>query len=449
MGNCSCINNTPEFEKIFPDEKKLNLEEMLNEIKTQLKDVYISIEPFSKEEFDKILYSFPNSKELLEEYNTKIMDPSQKEKDLINTSQSSNEDTLDKDLIELPNPIKLYENEEKYDLFKGSINKNNNFFTGKGCYITNDYIYNGFFQNNEFNGKGLMINKDGSSLFGDWVNGICTGKGILKINNLYEYEGDFVGNKKHGFGIEKYPDGSKYEGEFLDNKKNGKGKYLNGRGETYEGEFKNDLFDGEGIYKWPLESREYKGQFKNGNMNGKGINKYKDGSIYEGNYKNGLKHGLGKYTWPNGKIFYGSWLNNKLHGNGYYLLDNEKFNITFRFGKIISTRKAEEIDENQRIRFGYNNIVDKENLEDANKYICPICLCVLYQPNKCCGCSKNYCIDCIKDNKENKKCSNCGGNEYELNLELLHDLISKIKVNCNVCNSILDYESSLNHYHHS
>jgi len=447
MGNCSCINNTPELEKIFQEDKKMNFDEILSQIRIQLKDAYISVEPFSKEEFDKVLYNFPNSRELLEEYGTKIIEPSQKE--LINTSQSSNADTLDKDLIEIPNPIKLYENEEKYDLFKGSINKNNNFFTGKGCYITNDYIYNGFFQNNEFNGKGLMINKDGSSLFGDWVNGICTGKGILKINNLYEYEGDFFDNKKHGYGIEKYQDGSKYEGQFLDNKKNGKGKYINGRGETYEGEFKNDLFDGEGVYKWPLESREYIGQFKNGNMNGKGLNKYKDGSTYEGNYKNGLKHGLGKYTWPNGKVFYGSWLNNKLHGNGYYLLDNDKFHLTFRFGKIISTGKAEEFDENQRIKFGYDNIVNKENLEDADKYICPICKYLLYQPNKCSGCCKNYCIDCIKDKNENKKCANCGGNEYELNLDLLHDLISKIKVNCNVCNTVLDYESSLNHYHHS
>ena len=101
-------------------------------------------------------------------------------------------------------------------------------------------------------------------------------------------------------------------------------------------------------------------------MNGKGLNKYKDGSTYEGNYKNGLKHGLEKYTWLNEIVFYGSWLNNKLHGNGYYLLDKEKFNITFRFGKIISTRKDEELDENQRIKLGYDNIVNKNNLEDAD-----------------------------------------------------------------------------------
>jgi hypothetical protein len=445
MGNCSCVNHPPESQFVFDQEQNLNQAEILEKIKSKFENSFISIEPITLEEFDKILFSFPNVKELFEEYNPKFQEALAK--DNLITSQSSILESNEKDcLIELSSPIKLVEDGDKFDFFKGSVNKNNN-FSGKGIYITSDYVYKGFFHNNEFNGKGLMIYNNGGSLFGDWVNGVCTGKGILKINNQYEYEGDFVENKKQGYGVERYPEGSVYEGEFHDNKKNGKGKYILSGGETYEGDFKDDLFDGEGVYKWPSESREYKGQFKNGNMNGKGINTFKDGSSYEGYYKNGLKHGLGKYTWPNGKVFYGSWLNNKLHGNGYYLLDNEKFNITFRFGKIISTRKAEDIDENKIIKFGYDNIVDKENINDVEKYICPICKYILYQPQKCSGCSENYCIDCIKDGKANKKCIKCGEDNYELNLDLLHDLIKNIKVNCSTCNNILDYETSLNHYH--
>ena len=445
MGNCSCVNHTPESQFIFGQEQNLNQAEIIEKIKSKYENSFTSIEPITLEEFDKILFSFPNVKELFEEYNPKFQEASAK--DNLIKSQSSILESNEKDcLIELSSPIKLVEDGDKFDFFKGSVNKNNN-FSGKGIYITSDYVYKGFFHNNEFNGKGLMIYNNGGSLFGDWVNGVCTGKGILKINNQYEYEGDFVENKKQGYGVERYPEGSVYEGEFHDNKKNGKGKYILSRGESYEGDFKDDLFDGEGVYKWPSESREYKGQFKNGNMNGKGINTFKDGSTYEGYYKNGLKHGLGKYSWPNGKVFYGSWLNNKLHGNGYYLLDNEKFNITFRFGKIISTRKAEDIDENKIIKFGYDNIVDKENINDVEKYICPICKYILYQPQKCSGCSENYCIDCIKDGKGNKKCIKCGEDNYELNLDLLHDLMKNIKVNCSTCNNILDYETSLNHYH--
>ena len=443
MGNCYCGNNAQDAQIIFEDEKQ----KILNNLKSKLEDLFMSIEPISFEEFEQKKYSFPNVKELFEEYNSQISEQSQK--DLPTTNQSITMEQKEKDLKELPFPIKLIEDNGEYDLFKGFINKNN-YFSGLGCYITDNYLYNGYFQNNEYNGKGVMINKDGSSLYGDWVNGVCNGKGILKINNQYEYEGDFVENKKQGYGIEKYPDGSRYEGEFHDNKKNGKGKYLISKGETYEGEFKDDLFDGEGIYKWPLESREYKGQFKNGNMNGKGINKFKDGSVYEGYYKNGLKHGSGKYTWPNGKVFYGSWLNNKLHGNGYYLLGNEKYNITFRFGKIISTKLAEdsdEKDEKKRIKFTIEDIVDKENLDNVNKYICPICNTIFNQPQQCSGCFKSYCIDCIKDGNENKKCPNCGGNEYDTSLDLLHELISKINVNCGVCHTSLDYKASLTHYH--
>ena len=215
MGNCSCGNNAQDPQIIFEDEKQ----KILNNLKSKLEDLFMSIEPISFEEFEQKKYSFPNVKELFEEYNSQIYEQSQK--DLPTTNQSITMEQKEKDLKELPFPIKLIEDNGEYDLFKGFINKNN-YFSGLGCYITNNYLYNGYFQNNEYNGKGVMINKDGSSLYGDWVNGVCTGKGILKINNQYEYEGDFVENKKQGYGIEKYPDGSRYEGEFHDNKKTGK-----------------------------------------------------------------------------------------------------------------------------------------------------------------------------------------------------------------------------------
>ena len=445
--NCSCgggQQSDQNNEIGFITEDKKMPEDILKEIKSKFEQSINSIEAINQEEFDQELNTFPNGKKLIEAYDSQITD--QSSKNLPTVYQTTlNNDSKDKDLIELSNPIKFSDEDGNFDLFKGSVNKNYE-LTGKGYRLTNNYLYYGNFQNNEFNGKGIMINKDGSSLFGDWVNGMCTGKGVLKISNKLEYNGDFVENKKHGYGIEKYPDGSRYEGEFQDNKKNGKGKCIISNGETYEGDFKDDLFNGEGKYRWPKESREYIGHFKNGNMDGKGINKFKDGSVYEGYYKNGLKHGLGKYSWPNGKVFYGSWLNNKLHGNGYYEMDNEKYNITFRFGKIISTRKAEDSDDNKRIKFGYDNIVDKEN-NDCEKYICPLCNFILYQPQKCCSCLKNYCHDCIKGGKEDKKCISCGKNEYEDNLDLLHELMSKVKINCNVCQTVMDYKTSLNHYH--
>ena len=162
---------------------------------------------------------------------------------------------------------------------------------------------------------------------------------------------------KQGKGIEKYYDGTIYEGDFKNNQKNGKGKCTLSNGEIYEGEFNNDIYDGEGNYKWPSENREYIGHFTKGVIDGKGIDKYGDGSTYEGFYKKGIKHGYGTYTWPNGKICKGNWVNNKLHGNASFEDGDKKYNITYRFGKIIT---ASEIDESKIVNFDINNIVDKE-----------------------------------------------------------------------------------------
>jgi hypothetical protein len=436
---CSC-GFLSEKDTEFPFQNVIkNVDDILPKIKPKLEESYKKVDKIDENEFQKELSSFPNAEDLIKEYETKIIE--QSDKNLQTTYQPISDNKIF-ETFELSDPIKFEEDDDNYYLYKGSMNKNND-LSGKGYQITNNYLYYGYFQNNEFNGKGLLINKDGSILFGDWVNGACTGKGVLKIKNKLEYEGDFFENKKHGRGVETYPDGSKYEGEFRDNQKNGRGKCIISNGETYEGEFKDDLFNGKGVYKWTLDNREYIGDFKNGNMEGKGINKFKDGSVYEGHYKNGLKHGQGKYSWPNGKVFYGNWLNNKLHGTGHYEMNNEKYYITFRFGKIISTTKDEE--SSKRVKFGRENIVNK-NLSDVDKYICPICNKILYEPQNCSKCFNNYCENCIKDGDNYQKCKKCNGNEYEFNLDLYKDLTS-LNIFCKECQKVLDYNSSLSHCH--
>lgn len=434
---CSCgFSSEKDTEFPFPN-SIINEDDILQNIIQKFEESYKNVNKIDKEEFEKEFSSFPNAEELIKKYENEIINQLDK-----NIYQPTSDNKV-LETFELSEPIKFEEDDDNYYLYKGSMDKNND-ISGKGYQITNNYLYYGHFQNNTYNGKGLLINKDGSNLFGDWVNGACTGKGVLELNNKFKYEGDFFENKKHGWGVETYPDGSKYEGDFQDNKKNGKGKCILSNGEIYEGEFKDDLFDGKGTYKWTLDNREYFGDFKNGKMDGKGINKFKDGSIYEGYYKNELKHGKGKYIWPNGKIFYGNWLNNKLHGTGYYEMNNEKYYITFRFGKIISTSKDEE--DNKREKFGKENIYNK-NISDVEKYICPICNEIFNQPIKCSKCSNNYCINCIKDGDNNQKCKNCGGNEFENNLDFLYELMSTLKLYCNKCQKTLDYTSSLSHYH--
>ena len=447
MGNyCNCskalIEGENSTQRVF--EQKLIL---LSELKNKF-EKYNNLEYIPKEELDKLISSFPNSEELIYEFEQKTKDLIQSKEEIISTpnteSPSGRGTNQEIKIIEIDEPIKFYGDDDQYSVYNFNLTKDYD-FTGKGYHITNNFLYYGNIENNKSNGKGILINRNGNSVYGDWENGQCTGKGVLKIKNLLEYEGDFVNNIKQGHGIEKYSDGTTYEGEFKDNKKNGKGKCLLSNGEIYEGEFNDDLYDGEGTYKWPSESREYTGHFTKGVIDGKGINKYGDGSVYEGYYKKGIKHGYGTYTWPNGKICKGNWVNNKLHGNASFEDGDKKYNITFRFGKIIT---ASEVDENKIVRFEIDNIVNKENIDNIEKYKCSFCGKLIYNPHKCSKCDKNYCLSCIKgEGDKHKNCVNCGEDKYETNIDLSSDLIHNIKVYCDNCKSELNYETAINHIH--
>ena len=441
---CTCETSALDKENLIQYEFG-EKEKILSEIKPKLKN-FNNAEFISKEEFDKILSSFPNVNELISQFEEKTRQETEQKEDLQTpdtnppSGRVSHQGT---NLIENIEPIKFFGDDEQFTIYNFNIDKDYNFI-GKGYQITNNFIYYGYIENNLSNGKGILINKNGSSLFGDWENGQCTGKGTLIIKNILEYDGDFVKNKKEGYGVEKYSDGSTYEGYFKDDKKNGKGKCLLKNGEIYEGEFVNDLYEGEGIYKWPNESREYKGHFTKGVIDGKGINKFSDGSIYDGFYKKGIKHGSGKYTWPNGKICKGNWVNNKLHGNAIFEEGDKIYNITFRFGKIISVSEA--IDENKIMKFKLDDIINNE--ENKEKYACSSCGFLIRNPYKCCNCYKNYCLSCIKgEDGKNKICEDCQEDKYVSNDDLKAELIKNIKVYCNECKTELNYESAIIHIH--
>ena len=444
--NCACIDNgSNETQFLYNDSIKNNLVE---NVKQRLSSEEITVESINEPEFQQVFNSL-NIKDICDKYEHQITENSPK----------TTESTISSDQIVSIPPIKIINNpENKIEYYKVGVNSLSK-FSGKGIHILkNNYVFYGNFQNDEYNGKGLLITSNHDNLFGDWVNGACTGNGILKLKDKFTYEGQFTNNKKNGYGIETYPNGAKYEGNFIDNKKCGKGKYILNNGESYEGSFLNDLYDGEGIYKWSNEGREYRGHFKEGNMEGYGINKFEDGSVYEGYYKAGQKHGKGVYTWTNGKKFSGNWLNNKLHGNGCYEVNGEQFYVTFRFGKLISVRRVNNnqdvvLTENNipaegRVKFSKEDIVNESEIDNIEEYICKKCGFLVADPQICANCkiNDNYCLDCIKGN-EDFVCDNCGTKNFDTNLSLLHDLISKIKVFCKVCNKELDYNASLIHTH--
>ena len=444
--NCACIKDGLDETQLYYNDSLKNA--IVDNIKERLSSNDITVEPIKESEFQQVFDSL-NIKEICDEYEPRLNE---------NTA-AINDSTISKEqIIPIP-PIKITNNPENMiEYYKVGANSSSK-FSGKGIHILkNDYVYYGNFQNDEYNGKGLLITNKHDNLFGDWVNGACNGQGILKLIGKFTYEGNFINNKKNGYGVETYPNGAKYEGYFIDNKKCGKGKYILNNGESYEGDFENDLYDGQGVYTWGNEGREYRGHFKEGNMEGYGVNKFEDGSVYEGYYKAGQKHGKGVYSWTNGKKFSGNWLNNKLHGNGCYEVNGEQFYVTFRFGKLISVRRVNANQDNAlmenniplegRVRFTVEDISNANEIENVDDYICKKCGYLLADPQKCsgCNCNNNYCLDCIKGN-ENFTCDICGSNSFEMNLGILHDLISKIKILCKDCNIEMDYNTSLRHIH--
>jgi len=333
--NCGCIEKHEDLDLITENDafilskrsrrnNKINLS-LFSLLKDKMLHSNITINSITKEYLNDLIDQNPKASSIIESYTNQL-------KTLYNSSSHENY---------LPPLQFINRNDNSIEYYEGEYN-NKGEFNGVGIHLFDkNCIYIGQFKNDQYNGKGLLISNEGNSLYGDFVNGECTGNGHLIIDGQLDYEGTFNNNQKNGFGTEKYIDGSIYEGNFVNGEKCGQGKYTFPNGEYYDGNFKNDLYEGEGVYEWPAEGRRYQGQFHLGNMEGNGVSHYSDGSEYKGKYVGGVKQGEGSYTWANGQKFSGNWLNNELHGNGILNANGNKYEVVYRFGKIISSRNIQ------------------------------------------------------------------------------------------------------------
>lgn len=334
--NCRCIEKANEDSELITEKdyflfsKRSNRNNKMKlsfftKLKEKMLKSNIIINSITKEYLYDLIDQNPKARSIIDSYTSQI-------KALYNSSNHENY---------LPPLQFINRNDNSVEYYEGEYN-NNGEFNGIGIHLFDkNCIYIGQFNNDQYNGKGLLISNEGNSLFGDFVKGECTGNGHLIIDGQLDYEGKFENNQKKGFGIEKYNDGSVYEGNFVNGEKCGQGKYTFPNGEYYDGNFQNDLYEGEGVYEWPEEGRRYQGQFHLGNIEGNGVSQYSDGSVYKGHYVGGVKQGEGTYTWNNGQKFVGNWLNNELHGNGILTANGSKYEIIYRFGKIISSRNIQ------------------------------------------------------------------------------------------------------------
>ena len=85
-------------------------------------------------------------------------------------------------------------------------------------------------------------------VFNDYPSLAEVGKNV-ELRPIYEeedniYYGEWQNNQKQGRGIILYKNGNKYEGYFMNNKPNKKGRIYFKEGDYYEGEIYNDKIEG-------------------------------------------------------------------------------------------------------------------------------------------------------------------------------------------------------------
>lgn len=235
------------------------------------------------------------------------------------------------------------------EIYTGSIDLKNKKHGFGISTLKNGTKLTGFWEENNFEGWGEMIDQDGNIFQGLFVQGILNGKGEKFSINGNHYEGDFLNGLRCGQGREETKE-HVYVGNYENDKKNKKGKlvYKNMK-DSYEGEFLDNNITGKGEYKWE-NGDKFVGDFINGKMDGRGHYKWPDGGEYEGEYVNNIKEGNGKFKWSNGKIFEGPFIKGKItflikgkpHGKGKLRVGSNVYMVEFVDGKM---KKKSSIDK--------------------------------------------------------------------------------------------------------
>ena len=108
--------------------------------------------------------------------------------------------------------------------------------------------YEGEFNNDLIEGKGIMTWVNGNKYEGEFKNNFFDGEGRLTFATKSYYQGQFKEGMQVGKGIFSYSNGDKYEGEWNNGLKEGQGRYEYHNGDIYVGQWKKDIKEGNGIF---------------------------------------------------------------------------------------------------------------------------------------------------------------------------------------------------------
>ena len=129
----------------------------------------------------------------------------------------------------------------------------------------NTLRYSGYFVNGAYNGKGVLLFKNGSFLSGDWKNGKLNGKGANLTSDGDLYVGSFADGKKDGTGMFVYADNSLLSGHLQNDTYDGRCIYIPASGKTISDNIYVDGKKNGSGYQYELDSKTlYEGTWNNG-----------------------------------------------------------------------------------------------------------------------------------------------------------------------------------------
>lgn len=176
--------------------------------------------------------------------------------------------------------------------------------------------FEGYFDNDLFNGPGFLIQSFNRILEGEWKEGRMVGMGRIRdLDGNFYYEGELENGLPHGEGIIEYGSGYSYVGNFRYFMKHGEGELRYSNGDFFKGNFVNNMKNGFGIMKWK-DGRSFRGYYRNDKIHGRGYYRWKDGSNFNGSYSKGEKDGYGVFSLANGSRYEGYFKNGKQNGKG-------------------------------------------------------------------------------------------------------------------------------------
>lgn len=182
---------------------------------------------------------------------------------------------------------------KKLEIYEGEFE--NDFYNLHGSFMDNDGLtLTGNFIELQLHGRATEIwTNYGTHYEGNYVNGVKTGSGKLVWENENKtkeesYEGDFQNNLFEGKGVYLWGTQKKYVGEWKNGVMDGEGVFTWKDGREYKGKFKKDKKEGYGVLTWQ-DGRIWKGNWKLDKQDGIGEMVDSDGIVKQGLWEDGKR----------------------------------------------------------------------------------------------------------------------------------------------------------------